>query len=274
MRAIQDRFSNGYTLLRLQKLACRLDRLSGMSIGENRTLVVMPAYNEEASIGEVIRELAMAHPEITCLVVDDGSSDATVDVAKANGAIVASLPFNLGVGGAMRLGYKYGLENGFDRVVQIDADGQHDPRDLEIVLSALDEADLVIGARFAGEGTYAVRGPRRWAMVVLARTLSRSARTRLTDTTSGFRAAGPRAVRLFAEHYPAEYLGDTIESLVIASRAGCVIRQVPVTMRARSGGVASHHPVKAALYLFRACLALGIAYLGPAYPLNEARAAS
>lgn len=206
-------------------------------------------------------------PEAVCLVVDDGSRDRTAEIAAQSGALVARLPFNLGVGGAMRVGFKYGLANGFQNVVQIDADGQHDPQDLPALLEALDVADIVIGARFAGKGSYDVRGPRRWAMTLLAGALSRTAGTRLTDTTSGYRAAGPRAVRLFAEHYPAEYLGDTVESLVIASRAGCVIRQVPVSMRARSGGSASHSPLKAALYLLRAFLALTVAYFRPVYPL-------
>ncbi|HWB36733.1 MAG TPA: glycosyltransferase family 2 protein, partial [Rugosimonospora sp.] len=110
----------------------------------------------------------------------------------------------------------------------------------------------------AERGGYAVRGPRRWAMRVLAAVLSRVARTRLTDTTSGFKASGPRAVRLFAVHYPAEYLGDTIESLVIASRAGLRVAQLGVTMRQRTAGRPSQSPVKAALYLARACLALAV----------------
>ncbi len=106
-------------------------------------------------------------------------------------------------------------------------------------------------------------------MVLLSTFLSRTAHTKLTDTTSGFRLSGPRAVRLFAEHYPAEYLGDTIESLVIAARAKCVIVQVPVAMRVRAGGRPSHHPVKAAAYLARAVLALLFALLRPPVPLHE-----
>lgn len=234
-----------------------------MTAAQNQTLIVMPAFNEEASVAEVIREVNAALPSVRCLVVDDGSVDRTAEVAKAAGALVAKLPFNLGVGGAMRVGFKYALENGFDNVVQIDADGQHDPTDVKRLIAELRHADLVLGARFAGEGDYQARGPRRWAMRVLAAILSRTAKTRLTDTTSGFRATGPKAVKLFAEHYPAEYLGDTIEALVIAGRAGCVIRQVPVAMRPRAGGVPSHNPFKAAAYLGRVCLALVFAFMRP-----------
>jgi glycosyltransferase involved in cell wall biosynthesis len=228
-----------------------------------QTLVVMPALNEEESIGEVIDEVFAALPGVHCLVVDDGSHDRTAAIAERSGAQVVSLPFNLGVGGAMRVGFKYAIANGFLNVVQIDSDGQHDPTSVPALVAALDGADLVLGARFAGQGNYSVRGPRRWAMRTLARILSAIAKAPLTDTTSGFRASGPKAVRLFAEHYPAEYLGDTIETLVIASRTGCVIRQIPVSMRPRAGGTPSHHPFKAAAYLGRVGIALLFALIRP-----------
>ena len=225
---------------------------------------MLPALNEQASIAHVIAEVRAALPGVTCLVVDDGSVDRTAAIAREAGAVVASLPFNLGVGGAMRLGFNYALDYGFDNVVQVDADGQHNPASVRSLLAALDGADLVLGARFAGEGDYEAKGPRRWAMRVLAAILSRVAHTRLTDTTSGFKASGPKAVALFAQHYPAEYLGDTIEALVIAARAGCVIRQVPVAMRPRSGGTPSHNPFRSAAYLGRAALALGFSLIRPA----------
>jgi glycosyltransferase involved in cell wall biosynthesis len=229
----------------------------------------MPAFNEEESVRAVVLEVFEKLPGITCLVVDDGSTDATSHEARSAGALVAQLPFNLGVGGAMRVGFRYALENGFDNVVQVDADGQHDPAGVLALLARLETADLVLGARFAGEGDYSVTGPRRWAMLLLSQFLSRTAHTKLTDTTSGFKLSGPRAVRLFAEHYPAEYLGDTIESLVIAARAKCVIVQVPVAMRVRSGGRPSHRPVKAAVYLARAVLALSFALLRPPISLKD-----
>jgi glycosyltransferase involved in cell wall biosynthesis len=227
------------------------------------TLIVMPDFNEVGSVSDVVGEVFATLPGIAVLVVDDGSRDATSRAAAAAGARVATLPFNLGVGGAMRLGFRYALEHGYDNVVQIDADGQHDPRSVPALLAGLESADLVLGARFAGEGDYRVRGPRQWAMRSLSGILSATAKTSLTDTTSGFRASGPRAVALFAEHYPAEYLGDTIEALVIASRSGLVIRQVPVAMRVRAAGVPSHNPFKAAAYLARAGVALIFALIRP-----------
>jgi glycosyltransferase involved in cell wall biosynthesis len=234
-----------------------------MSSPLEQTLIVMPALNEEEAVGHVVREVREKVPSATVLVIDDGSTDRTAAEAHAAGALVLSLPFNLGVGGAMRVGFKYALAHGFSNVVQVDSDGQHDPSGVPDLVAALESADVVLGARFAGEGDYTVAGPRRWAMVALATIISALAHTKLTDTTSGFRATGPRAVRLFAEHYPAEYLGDTIESLVIAARAGCVIRQLPVAMRPRAGGIPSHDPVKAAAYLGRAGMALLIALMKP-----------
>lgn len=229
----------------------------------SRTLIVIPAFNEEAIIADVVAEVFETNPGITCLVVDDGSSDRTSQLARASGALVATLPYNLGVGGAMRVGFVYAISSGFENVVQVDGDGQHNPKDIVRLVAGLAHSDLVLGARFAGSGNYEARGPRKWAMVVLAKLLSNSAGTQLTDTTSGFRASGPRAVRLFAEHYPAEYLGDTVESLVIASRAGFVITQVPVSMRERAGGIPSHSPLKATAFLIRVGVAMLFAFLRP-----------
>jgi glycosyltransferase involved in cell wall biosynthesis len=229
----------------------------------SKTLVVMPAFNEEATVGSVVDEVLTKLPGIHVLVIDDGSGDATAESAWKAGALVATLPFNLGVGAAMRTGFRYALENGYDNVVQVDADGQHDPDSLPSLLAALGEADLVLGARFAGQGEYRASGPRRWAMVMLAAIISRTVKSKLTDTTSGYRASGPRAVALFAQQYPAEYLGDTIETLVIAARSHLVVRQVPVAMRPRAGGVASHNPFRSAAYLGRVMLALAFAFIRP-----------
>lgn len=234
-----------------------------------RTLVVMPAFNESASVGGIVRETLSTLPHVDVLVVDDGSTDGTSHHARNAGARVAVLPFNLGVGGAMRFGFKYAEEHGYSAVVQVDADGQHDPATIPKLLEQLDTHDIVIGARFAGVGSYKMRGPRRWASWMLAKSISRTARAKLTDTTSGLRASGPRAIRFFARNYPAEYLGDTIESLVMASRAGLRVTQVPVAMRDRAGGVPSHNPLKAGLYLARANIALIFAYVRPQVTSEE-----
>ena len=222
-------------------------------------LVVVPAFNEQDSVGSVVHEVRRVDPLIDVLVVDDGSGDRTGRAAAQAGAAVCRLPYNLGVGGAMRTGYRYAIREGYDVVVQVDADGQHDASYIPRLIEGLEHADVVVGARFAGEGDYVVRGPRRWAMRLLAGVLSRLAHHRLSDVTSGFRAVNRRGIRLFSEHYPSEYLGDTVESLVIAVRTGCTVSEVPVSMRIRSSGRASQTTFRSVLYLARAVVALGLA---------------
>ncbi|TCC00624.1 glycosyltransferase family 2 protein [Micromonospora zingiberis] len=230
-------------------------------VNGKRLLVIIPALNEAGSIADVVREIRGELPGVDVLVVDDGSADRTAAVAAAAGARVARLPYNLGVGGAMRLGYRYAYDHDYDVAVQIDADGQHDPRYVPKLVDLLDDYDLVIGARFAGEGDYAVRGPRRWAMGMLSMVLSGLAGATLTDTTSGFRAANRRMIEMFARWYPAEYLGDTVETLVHAARRGYRIQQVPVAMRRRMAGTPSHSPAKAMIYLGRALAVLTLALI-------------
>lgn len=238
--------------------------------------MIVPAWNEEQTVAATVHEVREKEPRADVLVVNDGSTDGTSRAAHGSGALVLDLPINLGVGGAMRAGYRFAQRHGYDVAVQCDADGQHDPAQIALLLETMDResADIVIGARFAGVGTYRVRGPRHWAMRVLSVVLSRVAKTPLSDTTSGFKASNRAAISLFAVDYPAEYLGDTVESLVIAARAGLRIRETGVTMRPRAGGRPSHNPLKAAAFLGRAMLALLIAMSRPAAkaPLIEAQA--
>ena len=236
-----------------------------MPAPHRRTLVVVPAWNEEQTVGATIAEIAEKAPDVDVVVINDGSTDRTSQVALRAGAMVVDLPINLGVGGAMRAGYRFARRRDYDVAIQLDADGQHDPAAIHALLETMDEdaADIVVGARFAGVGQYQVRGPRRWTMKLLSLVLSRVTGTRLTDTTSGFKACNRSAIARFAVDYPAEYLGDTVESLVIASRAGLRIRQVGVEMRPRAGGRPSHHPIRAAVFLGRAALALLIALSRP-----------
>lgn len=228
-----------------------------------KTLIVLPAFNEEEALGGTLDEITAKLPGAHCLVVNDGSTDATESVARAHGAEVATLPFNMGVGAAMRFGFRYARSRGYRNVIQLDSDGQHDPAYVPQLLSELDKVDLAIGARFAGEGDYSVSGPRKWAMALLSTVISSTARTKLTDTTSGFRASGPRALALFADDYPAEYLGDTVESLVTGLRSGLRVGQIPVAMRARAGGQPSQNAWRSTVFLFRAMVALAFAYIRP-----------
>lgn len=225
-------------------------------------LVVVPAFNESMSVGVVVAEIRQAAPEVGILVIDDGSTDNTALQAREAGAEVVANVFNLGVGGAMRVGFRFARDHGFAAVVQVDGDGQHDPHDLVRLLVPVEdkpEPMVVIGARFAGVGEYRVPRARRWAMRLLAWYLSRITRVDLTDVTSGFRAHNRAAIELFARTYPYDYLADTVESLVIATEAGGTVAQIPVTMRSRTAGMPSQSSGRAALYLARVALMLFIA---------------
>jgi glycosyltransferase involved in cell wall biosynthesis len=238
-------------------------------------LIIIPAWNEEVTLGGVVKEVQSLVPDADVLVVNDGSTDSTSRVARDAGARVLELPVNLGVGGAMRAGYRFAERRGYRYAVQLDADGQHDPAEVPRLLEVLEagQADVVIGARFAGVGSYTVGRARRGTMWFLSTVLSRVSGTRLTDTTSGFKACSRDAIVRFAADYPAEYLGDTIESLVIAARSGLRIRQVGVEMRPRAGGTPSHSPVRAAVFLVRAMLAMVVALTRPRGTVRERSAA-
>jgi glycosyltransferase involved in cell wall biosynthesis len=232
-----------------------------MTQAHNRVLVIVPAWNEERNVGKTVSEIIGADPAYDVVVIDDGSTDATALVARDAGAIVLPLPFNLGVGGAMKTGFTYAQRRGYTRAIQVDADGQHNPSDIARVLDGLEVADIAIGARFAEVGDYTVRGPRKWAMVFLATVVSRVAKTTLTDVTSGFRAANERAIAQYVRYYPAEYLGDTIDSLVEALHAGLSATQVPVAMRPRLHGRPSQNTWGATVYLLRSVFALSLALM-------------
>lgn len=218
--------------------------------------MAIPAWNEQGSVAQVIHKVRDRRPSAAILVVDDGSTDETSEVARSAGAIVVTLPFNVGVGGAMRAAFLFARREGYDALVQVDADGQHDPNDLDRLFEGLADADIVVGNRFHPESTYFVGGPRKWAMVLLSKALTKMNGAPISDPTSGFRSAGPRAIALFSVKYPAEYLGDTVGSLSIAIRSGLVVHEAPVTMYYRAIGRPSKNAVWSALYLGRASLAL------------------
>lgn len=202
-----------------------------------RGLVIIPAFDEAASIAATLAQVRAAVPTLDVLVVDDGSSDGTASVAEAAGAAVLHLPYNLGIGGALRTGFRFAHRRGYDWAVQVDADGQHDPAEIPQLAAALaDGADLVVGSRFAaGAGSYEVGRLRRRAMSLLRVTLRAMLGRSFTDTSSGFRVFSRRCLGYFADSYPAEYM-ESVEALLLACYAGLHVVEVPVVMHQRAGG--------------------------------------
>lgn len=223
-----------------------------------RTLVIIPALNEEESLPAVLATLRGGAPGCDVLVIDDGSSDATSAVARAAGVMVARLPFNLGVGGALRTGFRFAARHGYDRAVQFDADGQHDVASIDALLAELDGgADVVVGSRFAtGRDEYRTSKVRGSAMRILQLALTVLSGQRFTDTSSGFRAYSRPVIEYFAHAYPLEYLSDTVESLLLACYAGFTVVETPVTMRERRGGVASNRNLRLIYHYVRLMLVL------------------
>jgi glycosyltransferase involved in cell wall biosynthesis len=209
--------------------------------GATSLLFIIPAFNEEAALPGVLHELDAQFPDADVVVIDDGSTDATAAVASEGGAVVLPLPFNLGIGGALRTGFQYAVRHGYQRGVQFDGDGQHDPAEVKRLLAALDDgADLAVGSRFAeGPADYDVGAVRSRAMGVLRFVVRRVSGRSFTDTSSGFRAFSRPMLEFFAATYPAEYM-ESVEALLSACREGFVVEEVPVRMRGREAGAPSN----------------------------------
>ncbi|MCG0238817.1 MAG: glycosyltransferase family 2 protein [Firmicutes bacterium] len=223
-----------------------------------RVLIIIPAYNEAGSIGLVLDEIRTYMPTADVLVVSDGSTDDTAAIARERGAMVVELPHNLGIGGAMQTGYRYAARHRYQAAVQVDADGQHDVRELPPLLTPVlsGEVDLAIGSRYVTDTGY--RGPlsRRIGSWLLAHWVRLMTGQMIHDPTSGFRVAGPRAIALFAEEYPVDY--PEVESLVLLIRRGLTVREWPVRMRPRLAGRSSITPLKSVEYMIKVGLAVWI----------------
>jgi hypothetical protein len=225
----------------------------------SRRVAIVPAYNEEASIGRVVDELRAFDEGLEVLVVDDGSTDGTAEIARARGARVVSLPFNLGIGGAVQTGFRYAWEHDFDVAVRVDGDGQHAPAELDAVLAPVlsGEADVVVGSRFIGGDGYRSSRSRRVGIRLLALSVSALTRQRITDPTSGFQAANRKGIRLFAADYPHDY--PEAEAAVMVAKHALRLREVPVAMRARETGQSSITAVRSVYYMVKVVLAIFVA---------------
>jgi glycosyltransferase involved in cell wall biosynthesis len=209
-------------------------------IRSSEVLVVIPAFNESATIAKVVSEVFASG--FSCVVVDDGSDDSTAHIARHAGAVVLSLPFNAGVGGALRCGFRYAVENQYEAVIQCDADGQHHSHHFQDLVSCVNatDADFVLGSRFRSqENKLDPHIVRRFAMWWLARVASRATGRKITDSTSGFRLIRRPLLDELAVHLPDYYLGDTFEALVVLGRAGYAVEEIGVAMAPRQSGVSS-----------------------------------
>jgi glycosyltransferase involved in cell wall biosynthesis len=225
-------------------------------MSSKKILIIVPAYNEEWSIGEVIEGVQRCLPQSDTLVVNDGSTDHTSEKAKASHAIVLDLPFNLGIGGAVQTGYRYACEKGYDIAIQVDGDGQHSPHEIIKLVDALEKrkVDMVIGSRFIGNPGYRASTMRRLGIAILSRIISLIVRQRVTDPTSGFRAVNQNAIQLFASDYPQDY--PEPEILVLLSRCGLKMEEIPVEIVQRSYGESSITWIRSAYYMIKVLLAI------------------
>jgi len=226
-------------------------------LSELRRLAIVPALNEERTVPLVIGELRSFDAGLDIVVVDDGSTDRTADVAAALGVYVLRLPFNLGIGGAVQTGFRFAHERDYDIVVRVDGDGQHDPSQLGLILEPVlvGRADIVVGSRFAAEeGGYRSSRSRRVGIRILAAVVSRVVGQRVTDTTSGFQALNRQGIALFAGDYPHDY--PEVEATVMVFRHRLRLVEVPVTMRERGGGSSSITALRSIYYMVKVLLAI------------------
>jgi glycosyltransferase involved in cell wall biosynthesis len=243
-----------------------------------RTLVFIPAWNEEASIDGVVADVRAHIPEADILVVDDGSTDSTTARARAAGVLVATMPFNQGLGAALQTGYLWAMREGYDCCAHLDADGQHPAAEVARLLAEVqaDRADLVIGSRYAAqteplpgaapatgvEGEdYRATWSRRIGINVFRFILTLATRQRFTDTTSGMRAANRRVMRLFSENYSPDFA--EIESLQLAVRQGLRVEEVPVRMLERTGGTSFLTPLRSAFFIFKGLVVILVGQFKP-----------
>ncbi len=221
-----------------------------------KILVIVPAYNEEENIAAVIQDLRSKFPVGDIAVVNDGSTDRTSEIAKQSGAKVIDLPYNLGIGGAMQTGFLHAVREDYDAAVQFDGDGQHSAEEIPKMLKLLaeDRADLIVGSRFLSEGGFTSSVQRRLGAKILALVISTLIGKKITDTTSGFRIYGRKAIEFFSGLYPEDY--PEVEALILAHKKGLRIEEAPAEITARKFGRSSITIPRAVYYMVKVLLAI------------------
>jgi hypothetical protein len=245
-----------------------------LSSWSERLLIVIPAFNEQTTIRQVVSSARQAAPQADVLVVDDGSADHTAQEAEAASAFVLRHPFNLGIGGAVQTGLKFAQREAYDMVIRLDADGQHRPADIPLIYTALAtcQADMVVGSRFLAQGMMMpIPLLRRLGIYIFALAVSLLTGCRATDTTSGFMGLNRRAIALLIAYMPQDY--PEVESRIILHKAGLRTLELPVCMGAREAGVSSINSWRSIYYACKVLVAALITIFKdiPAAPvLNQA----
>jgi glycosyltransferase involved in cell wall biosynthesis len=221
-------------------------------------LIVVPAFNEQGNVGRTVSEVRQQHPSAHIVVIDDGSLDHTAREAESAGAHVVSLPFNLGIGGAVQTGFRYAHDHGYDVAVQVDGDGQHNVAYLKALMQPIldGKADMTIGSRFADRqsGGFKSSFARRIGISFFAWLISLLTRYRVSDPTSGFRAYNRLMISVFARQYPHDF--PEPEAVVVASRHGARVVEVPVAMRERAAGRSSIRRLGSVYYMVKVTFAM------------------
>ena len=227
-----------------------------------KTLIVIPSYNEESSIAEVLEDIKKQAPQISILVIDDGSADKTAQLAHEHGAKVISLPYNSGYGVALQTGYIYAHKNNYSIVIQMDADGQHDPACIHDLLREAEnsDVDVVIGSRFLGENTYRTSLARRIGMFIFGKLASLFCKARVSDPTSGFQAVKGEAIAFVAsDYYPPDY--PDADFLIMLNRCGFNVREIPVKMHPSRVDKSMHDGPQSIYYVFKMFLSIFVTLL-------------
>lgn len=221
-----------------------------------KKLIIIPAYNEEANIEKTVESILRDSSGFDYVIINDCSRDNTRKICEEKGYNIVNLPINLGIGGAVQTGYKYAVRNGYDMAVQVDGDGQHDPKFLEEMAVYLEEhdVDMVIGSRFIEKQGFQSSGLRRVGIRFFTFLIKMLTGEKITDPTSGLRMVGRNVLQIFAEEYPKDY--PEPETVVGILRRGMKVEEIPVIMHEREGGVSSISMKKSIYYMIKVSLAI------------------